>query len=471
MNNHMATGPGLAERVLTDAPTSGRIAIVEESFEAELRYANNTVTTNGVRRDRTVTVIGFDARPGGVAVGVASGSGALGVGDLVAAADDDAKRAAVADDAASLVAPGVGEPEMLAAGNFAALPEETDLAVLNPVVEQLAEVFGRAEAEGRVIAGFARHRVTTTYLASTTGLRRRFAMADGRVEFVARSLDGSRSSWAGAGTNSFDDVDLGALEQRILKGLSWAERKLELPAGRYETILPPDAVADLVIMIASAASGREAEEGRNVFSAPSGCTRVGERLSPLGFDLHGDPFDPRFETASWLTAGASSADVSVFDNGMAVDRVTLVENGVLQRLHYHRAGAARSGENAQFTPPVGNLVLELPGAQSTLDDLVARTERGLLVTCLWYIRPVDQATLLLTGLTRDGVYLVENGEVSGVVNNFRFNESPIDVLARSVEAGRSERALSREWGEWFGRTAMPPLRVAEFNMSSVSPAT
>jgi predicted Zn-dependent protease len=120
---------------------------------------------------------------------------------------------------------------------------------------------------------------------------------------------------------------------------------------------------------------------------------------------------------------------------------------------------------------INNLILELPGATSGLDDLVARTERGLLLTCLWYIREVDPTTLLLTGLTRDGVFLVERGEIVGAVNNFRFNESPVDVLARTIEAGRTERALSREWNEWLNRTAMPALRVAEFNMSSVSPAT
>jgi predicted Zn-dependent protease len=113
----------------------------------------------------------------------------------------------------------------------------------------------------------------------------------------------------------------------------------------------------------------------------------------------------------------------------------------------------------------------LPGASGSLDDLIANTKRGLLLTCLWYIREVDPVTLLLTGLTRDGVYLVADGEVVGAVNNFRFNESPLDVLARTMEAGHSERALSREWGEWMNRTAMPTLRVADFNMSSVSPAT
>jgi predicted Zn-dependent protease len=103
--------------------------------------------------------------------------------------------------------------------------------------------------------------------------------------------------------------------------------------------------------------------------------------------------------------------------------------------------------------------------------MIAGTERALLLTCLWYIREVDPSNLLLTGLTRDGVYLVENGEIVGAVNNFRFNESPVDMLAKTVEAGRTERSLSREWNEWFNRSAMPPLRVDGFNMSSVSPAT
>jgi predicted Zn-dependent protease len=116
-------------------------------------------------------------------------------------------------------------------------------------------------------------------------------------------------------------------------------------------------------------------------------------------------------------------------------------------------------------------VLELRNATATLDEMVARTERALLLTCLWYIREVDPVTLLLTGLTRDGVYLVEDGRITGAVNNFRFNESPVDLLDRASEVGRTERALSREFNEYLNRTAMPALRVPDFNMSSVSQAT
>ena len=124
-----------------------------------------------------------------------------------------------------------------------------------------------------------------------------------------------------------------------------------------------------------------------------------------------------------------------------------------------------------MTPPIDNLIFEQDGATASLDDLITGTERGLLVTCLWYIREVDPQTLLLTGLTRDGVYLVEGGEVVGAVNNFRFNESPVDLLSRITEVGKTVRCLPREWNDYFSRTAMPPVKVTDFNMSTVSQAS
>jgi len=124
------------------------------------------------------------------------------------------------------------------------------------------------------------------------------------------------------------------------------------------------------------------------------------------------------------------------------------------------------------TPGIDNLALAAPGpGGATLADLIASTQRGLLLTCLWYIREVDPQTLLLTGLTRDGVYLVENGEVTAAVNNFRFNESPVGILGRLAEVGATVPTLPREWGDYFTRAAMPPVRVEGFNMSSVSQAS
>jgi predicted Zn-dependent protease len=175
------------------------------------------------------------------------------------------------------------------------------------------------------------------------------------------------------------------------------------------------------------------------------------------------------ETAPFQVVGGSSAAASVFDNGMAVPAVDWIRDGVLTNLIRPRAWALKT--TAPATAAVDNLILEDPNATASLEEMVESTERGVLLTTLWYIREVDPQTLLLTGLTRDGVFLVEGGEVTGAVNNFRFNESPVDLLGRITQASRTERTLPREWNDWFTRAAMPAVRVPDFNMSSVSPAS
>ncbi len=251
--------------------------------------------------------------------------------------------------------------------------------------------------------------------------------------------------------------------------LSWARTRLDLPAGRYETILPPTAVADLMIYAYWTASGRDAEEGRNVYAKGSGGTRIGEQLSSLPLTLRSDPGAPGLECPPFEIAIQSYAGLqSVFDNGAPVEPATWIDRGTLTDLVRTRAWARQTG--AAPRPFVGNLLLDGDGDR-TLEQMVADTERGLLLTCLWYIREVDPQNLLLTGLTRDGVYLVEDGQVRGAVNNFRWNESPIDLLSRATEAGRSVPTLSREWNDDFRRTAMPPLRIPDFNMSTVSKAS
>jgi len=228
-------------------------------------------------------------------------------------------------------------------------------------------------------------------------------------------------------------------------------------------------VSDMMIRIYATAVGQNAEDGKTVFSRPGGGTRIGDELSALPFELRSDPLDPLMPCTPFLATEASSAQSSVFDNGVGLERTSWISSGRLERLMYHRAGAAKSGTS--FAAPISNLTLELPGATGSTSDLVESTERGLLLNSLWYIREVDASTLLLTGLTRDGVYLIEDGLIIGQVNNFRFNESPVDLLAKATHVGETVRTLGRESGDSFNRTAMPPLRVSGYNMSSVSPAS
>ena len=176
--------------------------------------------------------------------------------------------------------------------------------------------------------------------------------------------------------------------------------------------MPPSAVSDMMAMLAfDALGGQDAEDGRTVFSKEGGGTRVGETITTLPFSLLSDPFEKGVECTPFVATGASGSEVSVFDNGLPSGRTEWLHEGVLARLRYHRAGAARSG--VEMAPYIDNLLLRCDGLDGgSVDDMVARTERGLLLTCLWYIREVDPATLLTTGLTRDGVYVIEDGTSS-----------------------------------------------------------
>ncbi|MEV0257887.1 metallopeptidase TldD-related protein [Streptomyces sp. NPDC050732] len=451
----------IVERALELSTADGCVVIADEESSANLRWARNALTTNGVTRGRTLTVIATVDGKEGTASGVVTRSAVTAddLEPLVRAAEEAARGAAPAEDAQPLVT------GTAASADFTEAPVETSSAVFADFAPALGEAFARARAGGRELYGFANHEFVSSYLGTSTGLRLRHDQPTGTLELNAKSPDRTKSAWAGRATRDFKDVDPAALDAELAQRLGWAQRRVDLPAGRYETLLPPTAVADLLIYQYWSSSARDAAEGRTVFAKPGGATRLGERLTELPLTLRSDPHEPGLEAAPFVLAHSSGGDASVFDNGLPLAATEWIRAGELAHLTTSRHSAGLTG--LPVTPAVDNLVLD-GGGDRSLDEMVAATERGLLLTCLWYIREVDPATLLLTGLTRDGVYLVENGEVVGEVNNFRFNESPVDLLGRATEAGRTEKTLPREWGDYFTRAAMPALRVPDFNMSSVS---
>lgn len=446
----------VVELALQVATVDETIVIVTDRAEASLRWAGNSMTTNGVSTTRSTTVISI------VRKGNTSHTGAVRSSDvnpaaiavLVAAAEHAAHAAPDARDSAPLLT-GSGLPD-----DWNEPVPETGAGVFADVAESLSAGFGRADR----LYGYAHHVVETTFLATSTGIRRRFTQPTGTVEINAKR-DGA-SAWAGISTPWFTDVPTDSLLDDLAMRLGWANRTVELPAGRYETLLPPSAVADMMIYLGWSMDGRGAEEGRTALSAPGGGTRVGEKLTELPLTMYSDPFAPGLECAPFVAATTGSESVSVFDNGLEIGRVDWIRDGSIHALAYPRAAAAEFGTVPAV--PADNLLMT--GGSAELADMVAATERGLLLTTLWYIRTVDPTTLLLTGLTRDGVYLIEDGEVTGAVNNFRFNESPLDLLRRATEAGLPEQTLPREWGDWATRAVMPTLRIPDFHMSSVSQA-
>jgi predicted Zn-dependent protease len=451
----------IVERALAGPLGAGRAVLVSETSEAVLRWANSTMTTNGHITARQVAVVALEQVEGGTAAAVVSSAAPMpdvgAVDDLVAAARRAARDAGAARDVAPLPDPTVDDP---AWGDG---PAETSIGVFGRLADGLATVLDGPLRH----YGFASHEVTTVWLGTSTGLRRRWVQPTGSVELNVKSPDLAGSAWTGVSTTDFADVDVVALAADATARLGWGARRVTLPPGRYETLLPPSAMADLLLMLAWSMDGRAAQEGRSALAGPDG-PRLGERLTARPLTMASDPSAPGLEYAPFVTALRSGDGVSVFDNGAPTRRVEWLREGAVHELAYSRAEAAEFG--TAFAPAGDNLLLT-GGSAAALPDLVAGTRRGLLLTCLWYIREVDPTTLLLTGLTRDGVYLVENGEVVAEVDhNFRFNHSPLDVLRQAAEVGATERTLPREWKDWFTRVAMPPVRVPEFNMSSVSPA-
>jgi predicted Zn-dependent protease len=466
------------ERALAVARSDDCVVIAEETSGANLRWAGNTLTTNGVSASRQLTVIAIDRHgrgPNDASAGVISRAGVRPdqIEDVVRQAERAAAEATPAEDADELAG-----PEQ--AGSFGGKsrdqpgwdspPGRTEIGVLRDFAATLGETLRAAQAAGRKLYGFAEHELTSTFLGTSTGVRQRHDQPTGRVELNAKSADLERSAWTGTATPDFTDVDVAGLAAGLAERLDWAKRSISLPAGRYETLLPPTAVSDLLTYLYWSAGAKEAAEGRTVFSKPGGGTRVGERLSAQPVTLSSNPRAPGLACAPFVISHASGSDSSVFDNGLPLSATSWISEGSLAALISSRHSAEVAG--LPVTPAIDNLTFatSAPAAPS-LEEMIASTGHALLLNCLWYIREVDPQTLLLTGLTRDGVYLVEDGEVVGAVNNFRFNESPVAMLGRLLEVGATVPTLPREWGDYFNRAAMPPVRVEGFNMSSVSQAS
>jgi predicted Zn-dependent protease len=441
---------------LAAATVDETIVIVRDRAEASLRWANSSMTTNGVSMGRSTSVLSivWDGKTGHVGSVQTGEVDPAVIRDVVAASEAAARAAPEARDSASLI---IGSDA----------PDDWDDAVPTTGAEvfgDLAASLSRGFKGPDALYGFARHELATTFVASSTGVRRRFTQPTGSVEINAKR-DGA-SAWAGVGTPDFVDVPVDQLLSELSTRLGWSKRTVSLPAGRYPTLMPPSTVADMMIYLVWMMDGRAAQEGRTALSATGGGTRVGERLTQSPVTLYSDPLAEPLQCRPFVATSSSSETVSVFDNGMDISRVDWIRDGVINALAYPRAAAAEFGE--PLAVAADNLLMT--GGDASLDEIIARTERALLLTTLWYIRTVDPTMLLLTGLTRDGVYLIEDGKVSAAVNNFRFNESPLDLLQRATEVGATEITLPREWGDWATRAAMPALMIPDFYMSSVSQA-
>ncbi len=441
----------------------GCVVIVTCTAIANVRWARTTLTTNGETFSVSTAVVAVVDVDGGTAAGSVTGqvNSIEDVGQLVANAVDAARQAGPADDAADL-------PDALTTMDWAlpaGLATSDELASVTPA---LGEIFVQARLDEIEHFGYAEQAVITTYVGTSTGTRARFEGPEARLELTAKSHGRSRSAWAGRSGRRLNELDVAGADIELRQGLVWQGTRIEIEPGRHTAVLSPSATADLIIDLYWSSMARDAAEGRSVWSTAGGGTRIGDVVADTRVTLSSDPSWTGMEAIPFATAVASSAASSVFDNGLPLHPITWIQQGVLRNLISTRSTAAEA--KVPLAIAIDNLRMDIEGAHGSTADVIARVQDGLLITCLWYNRVVDAQTLLLTGLTRDGVYVIRDGKVIGAATNFRFNDSPVDVLTRVIDAGDTVPTLAREFGDYFNRAAMPTLVVKDYNFSTVSQA-
>ena len=259
---------------------------------------------------------------------------------------------------------------------------------------------------------------------------------------------------AGPGGNSHvvSRLDTGKLGSRAVKKCNDSHNPIALEPGKYTVILEPSAMSDLLLTMLGNMDARSADEGRSYFTKKGGGNKRGEKICSEQVHIFSDPQHEQAPGAIYTT------------DGLPVGKRTWIEGGVVKELTYSRYWAQKNGREALPYPT--NLVMK--GGTTSIEEMIRNTKRGVLVTRIWYIREVDPTTLVHTGLTRDGTFLIENGKISRPIKNFRFNESPIAMLNNIEAMGPCERATGSESDEW--PVYVPPLLVKNFTFSSLSDA-
>ena len=416
------------------------VGVAGEEY-SHLRFAANAITTSGRREDATASVTVWIDRKRGAAT-----TNALDDASLRAAVDQAEALARVSPVDREYV-PTLGPQTYKPTIQYAEATRRISPAARARTV---GEVIALCERAGVTGAGF--HQASARAGGSATKNGNFYSERETSVALsvTARTQDGTGSGYFQRG--HFDAAQFDPLRiarESIAKAVG-SRSPCQLGAGTYTVILEAQAVGDLFSLGFDA---RSAEEGRSSFSAPNGKTRLGERVFDERVSIYSDPWHPQ------LPASAAA------QGGIPAERFHLVRNGKLENLVYSRFWAKQQGREP--TPGPVNLILESAGPAQTLEEMIRTTARGLLVSHFWYIRPVDPRTALFTGLTRDGVWLIENGKVQHPVNNFRFNQSVIQMLAPGnlLAVGRPERI-----GAGNNVSLLPPLKVKEFNFTSKSEA-
>lgn len=415
------------------------------SEEGNIRYARNAVSTAGAASTMSLSVSSVYGKK----VGSAS------INEF-----DDASLKKVVERSEELAKLSPENPEymsVLGPQTYDESPTYVEsTAAIDPAVraDLVAKSLQVSKDDNLEAAGFLNNSKGFRAMMNSKGL---FAYNNSTNVSFSVTLRNQEGTGSGYVSNSFNDVNkldtLSLTKTAAFKAKNSAGARAIEP-GKYTVILEPLAASDLVSWILRGFDARSADEGRSFMSKKGGGTRLGEQLFDERITIYSDPTNPDLPSATWD------------GDGLPLKKTTWVENGVVKNLAYSRYWAAEkgvqplsAGGGGRGFGGGGGMVIQ--GGNSSLEEMIRSTERGILVTRFWYIRSVDPQSLLLTGLTRDGTFYIENGEIKFPVKNFRFNESPIIMLNNVEDLGKSERS---------GSIMVPPMKVRDFTFTSLSDA-
>jgi predicted Zn-dependent protease len=407
-----------------------------------VRYARNAVSTSGMISQTQLVVQSAFGKKVGVATINEYDDASLE--KVVRRAEELAHLAPENPEYVSILGPQTyGESKTYVKTTAAVTPAQR-----SKLVEESLKV---SKASKTIAAGFLEDNQGFAAMMNSKGLFAYNTSTNTNFSVTVRTEDGKGSGYAIKGYNDVTKLDTKAATQVASdKAVKSASAKAIEP-GKYTVILEPAAVAVLLENIFFGLDARQADEGRSFLSKPGGQSRLGEKLVDERVNIYSDPQNPELPTSPW------SGD------GRPQERVSWIEKGVVKNLTWSRFWAEKKGVKAIPNPDAAIM----DGGTKSLEELIKGTKKGILVTKLWYIRSVDPQTLLLTGLTRDGTFFIEDGVIKYPIKNFRFNESPIIMLNNLEELGRQERTVSTESNQNY---LVPAIKARDFTFSSLSDA-
>ncbi|WP_268033858.1 TldD/PmbA family protein [Algoriphagus sp. PAP.12] len=426
----------IIDKVLSYAKADETEVTISGGRTGNIRYARNTVNTSGETNEIGLSITSVYGKK----------SGSTTINEL----DDESLKKAVAraEEIAKLAPENPEYMPMLGPQNYGeskTFVSSTDAIDPDYRAQVAIDSIKPCEENNLTAAGYLEDFSGFVATGNSKGLFGYNQSTSVDFTVTVRTADGTGSGYAGKDFNDVNLLKSGPVTNIAVQKAKASVNAQAIEPGKYTVILEPMAANDLLRLMAFGMDARNADEGRSFLSKRGGGTKLGEKLFDERVNIYSDPNHPDIPSAPW------SGD------GLPMEKTTWVENGVVKNMYYSRYWAEKQG--VQPVPRPRGMIFE--GGDESLLDMIRNTERGVLVTRFWYIRSVDPQTLLYTGLTRDGTFYIENGQIKFPVKNFRFNESPIIMLNNIEAMGKPERTNGN---------MVPPMKIRDFTFTSLSDA-